>query len=92
MKTMDPAVKDSCTEEKSDPASDFIASMIASLPGVACVEKNREAQRHWYESLSEVEQMHVRDKIRAEISRIRAGFGKRTESIPAPPVRFRDHG
>lgn len=90
---MDPAVKDTRTEQEADPASDFIASMIASLPGVACVAKSREAQRHWYESLSEVEQMHVRDRIRAEISRIRASFGKRTESVSMPPAaRLRDYG
>jgi hypothetical protein len=90
--TMDPAVTDTRAEEGSDPASDFIASMISSLPGSGAIGKSREAQRQWYESLSQEQQMQVRDRIRAEISRIRSQFGKRTDSIAAPAVRFRDYG
>jgi uncharacterized protein with von Willebrand factor type A (vWA) domain len=90
---MDPAVKDIRTEEAADPASDFVQSIISALPGSSAVAKSRQAQRQWYESLSEEEQMQVRDKLREEISRVRAQFGKRTDSLSSPyPIRLRDHG
>jgi hypothetical protein len=37
--------------------------------------------------------MQVRDKLRDEISRVRAQFGKRTDSLSSSyPIRLRDHG
>lgn len=90
---MDPAVKDIGIEEGADPASDFVQSIISTLPGSGAVAKSREAQRQWYESLSQEQQMQVRDRIRQEISRVRAQFGKRADSVPSHyPVRLRDHG
>ena len=89
---MDPAVMDVRAEEGADPASEFIESMISSLPGSGPVGKSRAAYRQWYESLSEVDQMHVRDKLREEISRIRADFGKRSNAHSAHSIRLRDHG
>ena len=88
----EPAAKDIRAEDGSDPASDFVQSMISALPGSSAVGKSREAQRQWYESLSEVDQMMVRDKIRDEISRIRAQFGRRSNAVSAQPLRLRDHG
>lgn len=88
----DPVLKDMHAEEGPDPASEFVQSMISSLPGAGSVEKSRAAQRQWYESLSEEDQMRVRDKIRQEISRIRSQFGKRTESVSSHPIRLRDYG
>jgi hypothetical protein len=90
---MDPAVKDIRIEEGADPASDFVQSIISTLPGSGAVAKSREAQRQWYESLSQEQQMQVRDRIRQEISRVRAQFGKRTDAVSTHyPVRLRDHG
>ncbi|MFK3794814.1 MULTISPECIES: hypothetical protein [unclassified Pseudomonas] len=88
----DPAAKDIRAEDGSDPASDFVQSMISALPGSSPVGRSREAQRQWYESLSEEEQMMVRDKIRAEIFRIRSEFGRRSNAVSAHPFRLRDHG
>jgi len=90
---MDPAIKDTRAEDGKDPASEFVQSIISALPGSSAVEKSRQAQRQWYESLSQEQQMQVRDKLRAEISRVRAQFGKRTDSVPSHyPIRLRDHG
>lgn len=88
----DPAAKGIRVQEGSDPASDFVQSMIAALPGSSPVGRSREAQRQWYESLSEEDQMMVRDKIRAEIARIRSGFGRRSNAVSAQPLRLREHG
>lgn len=92
---MGPAVQDPLAEEGSDPASNFIQSIISTLPGSptgGTVGRTREAQRQWYESLSEEDQMRVRDSIREEISRIRAQFGKRLAPVSSHAIRLRDYG
>jgi hypothetical protein len=89
---IDPAVQNTLTEQGNDPASDFIQSMISALPGVGPVGKSRAAHRQWYESLSEEDQMKVRDKLREEIAKVREQFGRRSNAVSAQSVRLRDHG
>ncbi len=89
---MDPVRKDSRAEEGYDPAADFIQTLISTLPGMGPVGKSREAHRQWYESLSEGDQMKVRDKLREEIARVRSQFGKRSNILSAQLIRLRDHG
>jgi hypothetical protein len=89
---MDPAAKDIRAEDGTDPASDFVQSILSTLPKGGCEATTRMAQRRWYESLSEQDQMHVRDKLREDISRIRAEFGKKRDSSSITALRLRDHG
>lgn len=88
----DPATQSIPTEDGNDPASEFIQSMITALPGANAVGKSRAAHLQWYESLSEENQMHVRDKLREEIAKVREQFGKRSNVFSAQSVRLRDHG
>lgn len=87
-----PATNEIPAEAGSDPASEFVHSMIASLPGASPVGRDREAQRQWYESLSPEQQMVVRDRLREEITRIRSASGRRSSGLSTYPSRLRDHG
>jgi hypothetical protein len=89
---MDPAVKDNRAEDGPDPASDFVQWILSNLPNRGGDEKSRLDQRRWYDSLSEEGQMQVRDRLREEISRVRAQFGKRSNTAHAHPVHIRDYG
>ena len=89
---MDPAVNNTHTENGHDAASDFVDSIISALPGTGPIQKSRAAHRQWYESLPMEDQMKVRDRLREEIARVRAQFGKRTNGVSASPTRFREHG
>jgi hypothetical protein len=89
---MDPAAQDNRAEDGTDPASDFVQSLLSALPGREHDASTRAAQRRWYESLSEHDQMLVRDKLREEIARIRGEFGKKRDVSSITALRLRDHG
>lgn len=89
---MDPAAKDNRAEDGTDPASDFVQSILSALPDRGRDASARSAQRRWYESLSEHDQMRVRDKLREEIARIRGEFGKKRDASSISALRLRDHG
>ncbi|WP_062387631.1 hypothetical protein [Pseudomonas abietaniphila] len=89
---MDPAAKENRAEDGTDPASDFVRSILSTLPERGHDASTRSAQRRWYESLSEQDQMLVRDMLREEIARIRAEFGKKRDVSSITALRLRDHG
>lgn len=89
---MDPAAQDTRAEDGTDPASDFVQSILSALPDRGHDASTRSAQRRWYESLSEHDQMLVRDKLREEIARIRGEFGKKRDASSISALRLRDHG
>lgn len=89
---MDPAVDKPNISDGQDPASAFIQSMISTLPGLGTAGTSREAQRRWYESLGEEDQMMVRDRIREEIARIRGQLGRRSGALSPHTTRLRHHG
>ncbi|MGV8920505.1 MAG: hypothetical protein ACOH2R_22365 [Pseudomonas sp.] len=80
------------TDEPEEPLADFTAEMILTAGAQDQRSNDREYQRRWYDSLPAASQEEVRDKIRAEISRIRSELGKRTEPVYPLPAKHRELG
>ncbi|WP_397448625.1 hypothetical protein [Pseudomonas sp. NA-150] len=80
------------SDDAEEQLPDFTAEMILTAGAQDQRANDREYQRRWYDSLPATSQEEVRDKIRAEISRIRSELGKRTEPVYPLPAKRREQG
>ena len=89
---MDQLPEEPGTDEAAEPLPEFTAEMILTADAQDQRANDREYQRRWYDSLPAASQEEVRDKIRAEISRIRSELGKRTDPVYPLPAKRREQG
>lgn len=89
---MDETPEDFQTDPIEEQVSDFSTEMILATKNHEELSKDRSFHIRWYNGLPADTQSEVRDKLRAEILRIRSEFGKRTEPLYPLPVKHREQG
>ncbi|MDB6145824.1 MAG: hypothetical protein JWP80_4868 [Pseudomonas sp.] len=89
---MDEMPEGSQTDPIEEQLSEFSTEMILAAKTHDELAKDRHFHIRWYNGLPADTQGEVRDKIRAEILRIRSEFGKRTEPLYPLPVKRSEQG